>query len=124
MWAYESALAREQEFPNLLTEARFELPFLIASHHIRTKYDDALLLLGNPGVLLFPRQRFIHHASWALILSDREDADLARAHAVAALREAQTQESGLRYHPQLGLIGEAHHALRLQLSRIAKDRGW
>jgi hypothetical protein len=122
--AYESALAREKQFPHAVTDARVELPFLIASRGIRSKYRRALTLLADPGTLLFPIQRFRHHASFALILADSNESDMARSHAVAALREAQTGNSGLRYHPELGLVADTDDQVRLRLSQIAGISEW
>src|SRR5690242_6077191 len=54
--AYESALDTENKFPHMKTEARIELPFLISSRRIESKYAYALNLLADPGILLFPSQ--------------------------------------------------------------------
>ncbi len=121
--AYESALDTENKFPHVKTEARIELPFLISSRSIQSKYTYALALLADPGILLFPAQRFKHHASLAFILADKDELGAARPHAVAALREAQAGNSGLRYHPQLGLVSEVQDSLRLRLLSIAGDLG-
>jgi tetratricopeptide (TPR) repeat protein len=84
--AYEAALDTEKKFPNSTTDARIDLPFLIASRRIQAKYPLAMTLLADPGILLFPYQRFKHHASLALILAERNELSAASSHAVAALR--------------------------------------
>lgn len=118
--AYELALAREEEYPQSRTDTRLELPFLIASRRINAKYERALELLGTPGTLLFPIQRFKYHASLALIYADSQQ-DLSTSHAIAALQEARADISGLPYHPELGVVGNRYDTVQAQLSAIAGD---
>src|SRR5262245_39004100 len=70
--SYEAALSREQEFPNLKTQAYLDLPSLIADHHLARLYDRALQLLDMfQSRLMFPVDHFRWHAARALILSAR-----------------------------------------------------
>lgn len=117
--AYESAINTEKKFPNFTTDARIDLPFLIASRCIHARYPLAMALLADPGTLLFPYQRFRHHASLAFILADSDELRAARSHAAAALREAEAGDSGLRYHPELGLVSNVEDSTRLRLLGIA-----
>jgi hypothetical protein len=121
--AFEAALDTEKKLPNLVTNAKIDLPFLIASRCIQAKYPLAMTLLADPGALLFPIQRFKHHASLGLMLAERDELSAASLHAGAALREAQAEESGLRYHRQLGLVADVEHSIRLRLLVIAGDQG-
>lgn len=69
--SYEAALAREAEFPNLLTEAYIALPYMIATHRLQHLYDRALqLLLAYKARLMFPIDHFRWHASRALIAAE------------------------------------------------------
>ena len=68
--AYEAALAREHHNPQLLTQAYLDLPFLIASHGITSRYEQALRLLQqHRSRLMFPVDHFRWHAAHALIAS-------------------------------------------------------
>ena len=118
--AYETALAREQQYPNLLTQAYLDLPFLIASRRIGARYDQALQLLRqHSGRLTFLVDHFRWHAAHALILSAQGDTSLARQHAQRALETATLDHSGFRYHPSVGLVGTQYEEVREQLSAAA-----
>lgn len=43
--AYEKALDRETEFPNVITQAYIEFPFLIATRRLGERYDRATQIL-------------------------------------------------------------------------------
>src|SRR5438876_5380589 len=93
--AYEDAL--EEEFPNLLTQANLNLPFLVVSRGIDQLYERALQVLAkSQSRLTFPVEHFIWHASKALILSARGKQVDAKAHACEALTWAERDHSGVR----------------------------
>ena len=118
--AYEAALAREQQFPQLLTMAYLDLPFLIATRGITSRYEQALQLLQqHRSRLTFPVDHFRWHAAHALILSALREAERAREHAKLALDAAAQDHSGFRYHPDLGVVGDSYADIRHQLSRAA-----
>ena len=118
--ALETALAREQQYPKLLTQAYLDLPFLIASRRISSRYKRALQLLRqHSGRLMLPVDHFRWQAAHALILSAHGQASVARQHAQRALETATLDHSGLRYHPSLGLVGNQYEEIREQLSAVA-----
>lgn len=120
--AYELALAREQEYPNLLTQAYLEFPFLIATTGQSDKYERAIEILNQSRSRpMFPADRFKWHAAHALIFAAAEDASAARQHARAALNDATAGHSGFRYHPSLGLVGSKHLDLRERLAELARE---
>lgn len=103
--SYEAALAREAEFPRLLTQAHLDLPWLIATLGIKDQYDRALQLLqAHEARLMFPVDRFRWHAARALIAADSHEPNVASAHAERALDAARREHSGFRYHPSVGLV--------------------
>lgn len=66
--SYSAALAREVEFPNLLTQAYLDLPYLIAARGIQEKCSFAMQLLEEPKArLMFPVDHFGRHVARALI---------------------------------------------------------
>lgn len=110
--AYEAALAREAEFPNLKTQAYLELPILVATKELRPRFDRALVILDEQANrLMFPVDGFLWHAARALILASRRDRSGAAPHARAALEAASKDHSGFRYHPNVGLVTEKHRGL-------------
>jgi tetratricopeptide (TPR) repeat protein len=118
--SYERALLREDEFPNLLTNAYIDLPFLVAIHGIKKLYPRALDLLGkHEDRLMFPVHYFWWHASKALIYSNLGDIARSRDHAEKAFEAAKKDNSGFRYPPTVGLVGDTHIELREQLHALS-----
>jgi tetratricopeptide (TPR) repeat protein len=118
--ALEAALAREEQYPRLLTYAYLDLPFLIASHRIESRYDQALELLErHKERLTFPVDHFRWHAAYALILSAQARTSSAREHARLALVAGARDHSGFRYHPSVGLVGTKYDDIRHELSLAA-----
>jgi hypothetical protein len=68
--------------------------------------------------MLFPLQKFKYHAAHALIRAALGDQKTANDHANEALREAEQQHSGLRYHSQLGLVGTQDESVTARLKQI------
>jgi tetratricopeptide (TPR) repeat protein len=82
--SYEAAVEREAAFPNLRTGAGLELPYLIALNAIVGRFGQAMeMLSGSEDGLMFPVDRFKHHAARAMILA-RSDLVAARAEAKSA----------------------------------------
>lgn len=118
--SYERALDREAEFPNVITQAYIELPFLIATRGLGERYDRAARILqDNQSRLTFPVERFKWHAALALIAKCRGDNVSASEHASRALAEANQCHSGFRYHPAIGLVQQHYRTLINQLTPIS-----
>jgi tetratricopeptide (TPR) repeat protein len=120
--AYLQAIERESDVGAVQTEARRDFSFLVATRKLREHYQRALLVLGDAD-LLFPVQRFTHHASIAMISADSGDQQSAREHAESALKVAAATTSGLRYHSGFGLVGEDfEHTKKILAAIVAVDR--
>lgn len=118
--SYSAALAREVEFPNLLTQAYLDLPYLIATRGIREKYSYAMQLLEkHKARLMFPVDHFRWHAACALIAAETHDAVAAKAHAQRALEAAALDHSGFRYHSTIGLVTDQYDGLVQRLKKYA-----
>ena len=106
--AYEMAVERERAFPSLRTGASLDLPYLIALNGISDRYEQAFSMLSGPtDGLMFPVDRFKHHAARAMILRS-SDRGAAVAEARLALESAALDHSGFRYHPRIGLVSDKH----------------
>lgn len=117
--SYEAALEREKEFPNLQTQAYLDLPLLIMTSRIERLYDRCLELLSESrDRLIFPVDHFKWHAANALLFSARSRITEAREHAARALAAASKDDSGLRYHRTVGLVGSQYGDLREELIRL------
>lgn len=118
--AYEAAIEREIEFPNVRTGASLDLPYLIAVNGVTGRFDRAMAILRSSGTasrLVFPVERFKYHAARAIILreSDRESAS---REAQLALEAASLDHSGFRHHAKLGLVSEEHAAALSKLQDL------
>jgi tetratricopeptide (TPR) repeat protein len=120
--AYEATLKREEEFPNVKTNCRLDLPLLIASRRIESRYQQALDLAReaeqDESLMSFPAARFQCHAAKALIAADSGRLAEARADAALAIEAAEHQHSGYRYHPDVGLVAGQHAEILADLKRI------
>jgi tetratricopeptide (TPR) repeat protein len=118
--SYSAALVREVEFPNLLTQAYLDLPYLIAARGIREKYSYAMQLLEqHKARLMFPVDHFRWHAACALIAAETHDTVAAKAHAQRALEAAALDHSGFRYHPTVGLVTDEYDGFVQRLKKYA-----
>lgn len=117
--AYEAALVREVEFPNLKTQAYLELPALVATEGLHSRFDRAIAILDEQAKrLMFPVDHFLWHGARALILASRGDRNGAAPHARAALEASSKDHSGFRYHPSVGLVTERHRALLTDVAAV------
>jgi len=118
--AYEAALVRERSFPDLVTNARTDYPYLVALQRAEHRYPSALAVIHEfPELPGFPVGRFKRHAAAAMILADTDRAGSGR-HARQALEAAAETHSGFRYHPQLGLVSEEDKQSLVRLRKLCE----
>ena len=118
--AFEMALQREAAFPQLLTTAYLDLPLLIATAAVSSRYAQALDLLEKHKLrVTFPVDHFLWHTAQALILSAKGNAVVAANHARHAMQSAASKDSGLRYHPDVGLVGVRFDDLLRRLATLS-----
>lgn len=118
--AYKDVLRHEAEFPDFKTTTYWELPYFIACQGLTEEYAFALSLLEEESEpAAFPVDKFLRHASKALIAAARNGDAEARTHARQALEVAQVRKSGFRYHQSIGLVGREHKAVIKRLVKLA-----
>lgn len=106
--AFKAALAREQAFPNLRTQAYVELPLLVATHGVKSEYANARdVLTTNKERPLFPGEHFKWNAAFALLLIADGDHEAARPFACTAVAAAELQPEFTGPRPGLGLVPDA-----------------
>lgn len=116
--AYEAALAREEEFPKLLTQAYLSLPVLIATERLTSRFDRAIAVLDqHVGRLMFPVDHFLWNAARSLILHERDSVE-AKLCARRALAAAAKDRSGFRHHPTVGLVTARHRELLDEMAKL------
>lgn len=120
--AYEAALAREAAFPKLLTQACLHLPYLIATLSLRERYPRALeaLALCEGRGMMFAVDRFLWHATHAIIAADSGDAEIGTGHAEKALAAASAESSGFRHHPSVGLVTSAYDSVIARMKSLSR----
>lgn len=105
---YRDALKAREDAPNVLTGVEPSFAWFIIVRKLAPLYDEALRLLedyeSGPGGSMFPVERFRVAVIRALIAWEREEVAAARRFADLARREAAMKHSGLRYHPDVGLV--------------------
>jgi hypothetical protein len=119
---HKPALEREAEHPSLLTNAYLDLPVLIVRRGSRDRYPQAIdILERHKGRLSFPVDRFLWNSVNAIILSETGQQNEARVAALAALEAAGMQDSGLRDHPSIGLVGSEYDDVLQRARKIANS---
>jgi tetratricopeptide (TPR) repeat protein len=113
---YESALAVEASRRNLQTQAIFDLPLLIAERKDKARYGRALeIMRQSASKAVWHVDRFRWHAAQALIGRALGKTSEAREHALAALEAASHVNSGVRYHPTVGIVGDRYEPIHREL---------
>ncbi len=118
--AYEDAVQREEEYPQLQTQAWLMFPVLVAERRLSGYYDRAdEMLTAYKDRLTFPVDFFRWNSASALISSEKGQHDVAQAAARAALEGASKTDSGFRYHRSIGLVGGGDADLLKQITKLA-----
>jgi hypothetical protein len=122
VYAYEAALQREREVPSVKARAFIDFPRLVVEAGLEGLYERALEVLNSPrDQIQFPVDRYYTNGLRAVILHHLGRTEEARAVAGLAMAAARETHSGLRYHPDLGLVGTADDALGRRIAAIASQ---
>jgi hypothetical protein len=111
--SFEAAVEREREFPNVQTSAWSEYARFVVSNKLEQLYPRILEILDQhrgSALLLLKSEVFTWNASKALILARTEAQEDPVVFLKAALDAAQG-DSGLRYHPTVGLVEDTDSLL-------------
>lgn len=107
--AYNDALRAEVKMPGYITEANFEMPYLVATAGLTQHYVRALAMLRKQrSRIAFPVQAFKWNAAQALIAAAQGRNAEARKFAQLAFEAAAQDRSQFRYHQKLGLVSKEH----------------
>jgi hypothetical protein len=113
-------LELERFRPSHKTNTYTEFPYFVATHRISTEYDAALkTLVEREADLVFPVSRFQWHAAMSIINLERSNHELAKIHAKLAISIASVKDSGVRYHPDIGIVDERYRDTLKELRHIA-----
>jgi tetratricopeptide (TPR) repeat protein len=116
---YRQALEQQVRFPQVLSPAHLSFARLVAEHHRRDEYNEALAALSKwsqPSD--FPVMTFVACGAGALIYLDMGLKPEALQWARQALAAAEKTHSGFRNHPTLGLVEDEYHSLLTKLKSL------
>ena len=122
--SFRSALKRESEFPNLLTEAYIEFPMMVAQNKMVNFISEANAILDqNQHRLMFPVDYFRWHAAKAIFEAELGNNDEAAIQAGLALDIAKIKKSGFKYHQHLGIVDAKYRDIIYKLKEISARHG-
>ena len=94
---------------------------LTLEHEIEPQYDEVLKLLREQQFVILPYQHFIRHAATAIISEKRGLFEAAKANAQQAIQVAKQDNSGLRSHPDVGLVDGEYPEIMQNLIAITGE---
>ena len=119
---YQRALRTEREFPRAKSYAFIDFGKLVAENKLARFYDEALIALEaelNSRGIQFPSDTFNAFGIRSLIAAQRGQNREAKELAKVALEAAAKIDSGLRYHPTVGLVREKETPFYKSVQAIA-----
>jgi len=121
---YQRTLETEREIPRVKTYAFMEFGKLVAEKKLTRLYDEALIALEtemNSRGILFPSDTFNAFGIRSLITAERDQIQKAKDFAKVALEAAAKINSGLRYHPTIGLVRDKETPFYKSILAIAQN---
>ncbi|VAW43317.1 hypothetical protein MNBD_CHLOROFLEXI01-786 [hydrothermal vent metagenome] len=122
--AYLLSLIAEETSSGVKTTAPLEFAMFVIRHSLKELYDKVFhtLIQDNIKMLtLFPARHYQACAALAIIADETGNKDEARKFAQKALDSAKVKDTGLRYHPKIGLVHNQNRKLQRKLEKIAHD---
>ncbi len=118
--AYRQAVEADRSDSGVKTNAAIEFALFAVRHQRKDLYPEVLNSLGLIGApLLFPLSQYRVSLALAIIAWERGQREKAKDFARKALAAADKQHSGLRYHPDVGLVNEIEPDLHARLLEIS-----
>ena len=121
--SYQRALETEREFPRVKTYAFIEFGRLVAENKLTQHFDEALAELEaelKSRGIQFPSDIFNAFGIRSIIAAQRGQLVIAIEFAKTALEAAEKIDSGLRYHPTVGLVRDKETPFYKSVQAIAQ----
>ena len=121
---YEASLKVQQEYPIVKNSAWLCYPLFLVENEIIEHYPRAnSILIENysESYLDFPLHKYWYNSAKAVLLQYSGDIEVAKKFASAAIDAAELKHSGLRYHPNLGLVDIAKSKIHPRLIQLISD---
>lgn len=119
---YRAALQAERDFPNVRTNAWLDFGWFAVENQLTALYTEVMRTLEefrDESGLRFPALEYRYCVIRSLIADEWGEKNCARDFAKQALVEASVDNSGLRYHPQVGLVGSDRKRFATKLRSLA-----
>lgn len=120
--AYRQVFAQQRQVPSHITNAHLDFAWWVAVSKQQELFDEALSALAEftrDDGIVFPAASYRAEGARALIFDFLGDRDHAAKHARNSLEAAAKQNTGLRYHPTLGLVKVQDQQIHEVLSHLA-----
>jgi hypothetical protein len=94
----------------------------VIERNLSEYFDEALKMLEEfteEADFIFPAHRYSYFAICAVIASKRDQVELARECAQSALAAAEQKQSGIKRHPNVGLVNKPPASIHAELERLA-----
>lgn len=128
--SFRNAITAQRDLPTVQTKAWLAFGRLVAETGRKDLYDEFLTYFGEresqrafASELSFPIDRYELAATLAIIHRDLGNQKKAVEFAREALAAASAQESGFRYHPNIGLVENTSSALHKNVIELAQHKG-
>ncbi len=119
---FRSALQAQRDIPNVQSKAWVIFPWFVVEYQLTELYDEATAVLEefrDDSWPAFPDIRYRYCVVHSLVAEAYGDLPTAREYAIQALAEAAKDNSGLRYHPTIGLVGSLGNRFEKKLRSLA-----
>jgi tetratricopeptide (TPR) repeat protein len=121
---YRAAIQIERQARYVSTNVWLDFGWLVVKRQLSHHYEEVSNVLDEfrektEEGLTFPAIEYRYFAIQAMLAKARGDWNEAQELARKALAEADKDDSGLRYHPRVGLVGKERAEFELSLKALA-----
>ncbi len=121
--AYLLALIAEETPSGIKTTAPLEFAMFVVRHSLKDLYGKVFDILTQDKIkmlTLFPVGQYKACAALAIIADETGNKHEARKFAQKALDSAQVKDTGLKYHPTVGLVRDRGRKIQKRLEKIVR----
>jgi tetratricopeptide (TPR) repeat protein len=116
---FRKALDAERKNPNYRTTAWLGFGWAVIEHELESLYDEVLAVLEEfRSSFLFEKDKYQLNAIRAVIADARGEHTEAKIYSKEALDAASKDNSGLRYHPKVGLVEDTNTSVHTKLNDL------
>lgn len=120
--AYRSSLVAMRDVPHSRTNAHLDFAHFVVRERREDLFEEVFTALDEfSEYMILPAEVYKYASAKALILARTRRHTEARIFARRALEEGAREESGLRYHPRLGLVEEIEQEVHEELKILARQ---